>query len=239
MILKPTRKFYSLGSCVNFANGNLVIPTPVSPQSCTVACFFLKTNAPGLSGNTLTCIGGDAIGGPGNSFFGLGEFGAGLTLGVNDLASFPVITTLVQNRWYFAAMVGGVPGNATTGIGYVIDLVTGAVSTATDTGIIGGTPQNFNISNDDEGDGNWQGYIAGTKVWSIGLSRNEILRESTQLTPYRQNNLVSFVRARDPGNVNVDEALPGRLYTKNGTFATAPILPPVSDVQPFQRVVAL
>ena len=205
---------------VHFASGNLSLATPVNPQSCTVACFFRRTVAG--NGQSLVCIGGNSIGGPANSFLALQDFTT-LQLGTSDVASFPTITTLVTNRWYFGCFTG----NGTTGIGYAIP-ARGALSTATDTGIVAGTPQNFNVSNTDEADGNWQGDITGVKVWPFPLSGAEVLREVVQLAPVK-NGAVVYLPLLSAAQAAYDERI-SRVWTVAGTLTTAASSPGIPEV---------
>lgn len=217
-------KGFPTGS-VDFTNGNLNIATPVLPQSCTVFCFANRTVNAGDC--TLICIGGDSLG-TANSFLGItSAFGALQFFwnGTNFIAA-PGVNSL--KTWYAYAFTG----NGIVGSAYTVDKTGNLSSTSGSSGggIVAGSPQQLNISNDDEGDGNWQGLIAGVLVYNFPMTSKDIRAQARQLAPITERGLISNMRIRNIGNAGFDSALPGRVWTTSGTLVRSTSSPPIPEL---------
>ena len=219
---------------VDFTNGNLAMPTPgagastpttglVSSALCTVCGWARRTGA-GTGG--LWVLGGNAVGGVANSFFGLAyNFNAGGNFEIwrDDNTSATLIAgASTLNVWRFYACVS----SSAAMVGYTMTTAGVLTTNSAAQSAAVGTNLQFNISNTDEADGNWPGLIAGVRVWNRALSVVELRAEANQLSPVSQRGLVSYMPLRNRGNLISDRYQPGRVWTQAGTFvngASAPV----------------
>ena len=215
----------SNGLAVDFTNANLSrgngssIPSPVDAGSFTATCWTIKTGGDGV----LMGMGGDPFGVT-NSYVYITVFGnAGLF--ANDNSVQTIGTGAWPAGWNFVALVCNA-GAVTSYVGNSAALLTNTL-----TGVVTGSAgQAFYLSNSDEGDGNWQGAIAGFKLWNKPLSQAEVFREARQRSPVRKQGLVSYFPMWSPQAAALDQvSKSSSIWTTAGTFGLAASSPPIGE----------
>ena len=140
------------------------------------------------------------------------------------------VGTFSTTGWDFIACWGNGPS-----LGGYAWLASGASTWVTGTGANPAGASNEYIWLAENGFQNkttFPGYLCGFRVWGYPLTLTELQREASQISPYSQRNLISYLPLNGRGGALQDRAVPGVSYTAYSSFAftNGLLRPPVPEV---------